>query len=154
MQEDWPSALEFGRTTRKGEPMPDLPIPEEIEAFMAEANPAVVATVRSDGSPHSVPTWYEWDGGVLLLNMDRSRKRLRHLSPGSPVALSVMALSDWYSHVSFIGEVEELRDDPDLADIDRLSLRYRGKPYRDRSRDSVTALIRPSHWFTWGPMFN
>src|SRR5918999_633402 len=75
--------------------MADLPIPKDIEAFMADPNPAVVATVRSDGSPHSVATWYEWDGGVLLLNMDRSRKRLRHLSPGSPVALCVMARSDW-----------------------------------------------------------
>jgi PPOX class probable F420-dependent enzyme len=133
--------------------MADLPIPKDIEAFMADPNPAVVATVRSDGSPHSVATWYEWDGGVLLLNMDRSRKRLRHLSPGSPVALCVMARSDWYSHVSFIGEVVALRDDPDLADIDRLSQRYRGRPYRDRKRDSVTALVNPLEWFTWGPMF-
>jgi PPOX class probable F420-dependent enzyme len=133
--------------------MADMPMPDEMDAFMAEPNPAVVATIRPDGLPHSVPTWYEWDGGLLLLNMDRSRKRLRHLAPGRPVALSVMARSDWYSHVSFIAEVSELRDDPDLVDIDRLSRRYRGQPYRDRSRKSVTALIRPSQWFTWGPMF-
>lgn len=133
--------------------MADMPMPDEMESFLAEPNPAVVATIRPDGLPHSVPTWYEWSGGLLLLNMDRSRRRLKHLAPGRPVALSVMARSDWYSHVSFIGEVSELRDDPALVDIDRLSFRYRGRPYRDRTRESVTALIRPSQWFTWGPMF-
>jgi hypothetical protein len=38
----------------------------------------------------------------------------------------------------------------DLADIDRLSIRYRGEPYWNRERESATALIRPLSWFGWG----
>ena len=134
--------------------MPRRPIPEDVTAFLAQPNPAVVATIRPDGSPHSVPTWYEWADDRLLLNMDRSRKRLRYIRANHAVALTVLASDDWYSHVSFIGEVSEVRDDPDLTDIDRLSRRYRGEPYRDRSRDSVSALIRPLEWFTWGNRFS
>lgn len=104
------------------------PISEEVSAFLAEPNPAVVATLRPDGFPHCVPTWYEWTEDRLLLNMDRSRKRLRHLQLDDPVALAVLADDDWYSHASFIGQVSEVRDDPDLADIDRLSQRYGGNP--------------------------
>ena len=43
--------------------MPSVPVPPEVDAFLARANPAVVATLRADGSPHTVPTWYDWDAG-------------------------------------------------------------------------------------------
>ena len=44
--------------------MPPTPVPPEIEEFLKQPNPAVVATVRPDGSPHSVATWYDRiDGG-------------------------------------------------------------------------------------------
>lgn len=37
------------------------PVPTEIEAFLREANLAVIATLSEDGSPHTVATWYLWD---------------------------------------------------------------------------------------------
>jgi hypothetical protein len=40
----------------------------------------------------------------------------------------------------------ELRDDEGLADIDRLSQRYRGNPYWSRDRKRVTAMIEPERW--------
>jgi len=36
---------------------------KQIEAFLKEPNVAVVATVRPDGSPHAVPTWYQYEEG-------------------------------------------------------------------------------------------
>ena len=127
-----------------------MPIPPEVEELLADPNPAVIATLRPDGRPHSVPTWYEWTEGTLLVNMDRTRRRLEHLRRDPRVALTVMLRDDWYSHVSFLGDVVEVLDDRDLADIDRLSLRYRREPYWNRERDSVTALIEPLSWFGWG----
>jgi PPOX class probable F420-dependent enzyme len=133
--------------------MPRPPLPDEVIGFLREPNAAAVATVRPDGFPHCVPTWYEWVDGQLLLNLDRSRRRLRYLQSNPRVALTVLAGGDWYSHVSFVGEVSEIRDDADLADIDRLSRRYRGEPYWNRQRQSVSVLIRPLEWFTWGNRF-
>lgn len=133
--------------------MPRLPIPEDVELFLAEPHPAVIASLRPDGFPHCVPTWYDWIEGRVMLNMDRSRKRLNYLQRDRRVALTVMDSGDWYSHVSLIGEVVELRDDPDLADIDRLAQRYTGRPYYNRKRDSVTAIVRPTRWATWGRRF-
>jgi hypothetical protein len=84
------------------------------------------------------------------VNMDEGRKRLEHLRGDPRVALDVLDESNWYTHVSIIGHVEELREDPDLADIDQLSRHYTGNPYPRRDRARVTALIAVDGWHGWG----
>jgi PPOX class probable F420-dependent enzyme len=130
--------------------VPRAPLPPELDPFLAAPNPAVIATLRPDGSPHAVPTWYEWNDGRVLVNMDESRRRLEHIRRDPRVAVTIFGQRDWYSHVLILGRVGELRPDPELADVDRLSRRYRGTPYWNRERKSVTAVIEPQEWFTWG----
>jgi PPOX class probable F420-dependent enzyme len=125
-------------------------VPPEIEAFLRRPNPAVVATLRPDGSPHSVATWYDWEDGLVLLNMDESRLRLRFLRRDPRAALTVLDAESWYRHVSLIGRVVRIEDDDDLADIDRLALRYTGRPFRTRDRKRVSAWLRPDRWHEWG----
>ena len=38
--------------------MPELPFPDDVRALLTKPNPAVVSTLRSDGQPVSVATWY------------------------------------------------------------------------------------------------
>jgi hypothetical protein len=59
--------------------MPKPPIPDELQALLREPNPAVIATLKPDGAPHSVATWYLWEDGRVLVNMDASRARLDYL---------------------------------------------------------------------------
>ena len=125
-------------------------MPPEIEAFLRRPNPAVVATLRPDGSPHSVATWYDWEDGLVLLNMDESRLRLRFLRRDPRAALTVLGAASWYRHVSLIGRVVRIEDDADLADIDRLALRYTGRPFRTRDRKRVSAWLQPERWHEWG----
>ncbi len=129
--------------------MPPAPVPPEIVEFLLQPNPAVVATVRPDGSPHSVATWYDWVDGLVLLNMDASRARLGHLRRDPRVSLTVLDKDNWYTHVTLTGVVERLEDDPDLADIDRLAHRYYGKPFRNREAKRVSAWMRPERWYRW-----
>ena len=82
--------------------------------------------------------------------MDVSRKRLQHLRNDPRVSLTVLAADDWYTHVSMQGRVVEMADDPELTDIDRLSVHYNGKPYPTRDRGRVSAWIEVSRWFGWG----
>jgi PPOX class probable F420-dependent enzyme len=130
--------------------VPATPVPPEIEAFLRRPNPAVVATLRPDGSPHSVATWYDWEDGLVLLNMDESRLRLRFLRRDPRAALTVLDAALWYRHVSLLGRVVRIEDDDDLADIDRLALRYTGRPFRTRDRKRVSAWLRPDRWHEWG----
>jgi PPOX class probable F420-dependent enzyme len=129
--------------------VPPLPLSAELEAFLREPNPAVVGTLRPDGSPHTVATWYDWVDGLILLNMDATRARLGHLRRDPRVSLTVLDNESWYSHVSLAGVVERLVDDAELADIDRLALRYTGNPFRNRAGKRVSAWVRVERWHEW-----
>ena len=126
--------------------MPPAPLPPELVEFLKKPNAAVIATVRSDGAPYTAATWYDWDDGRLLVNMDFERLRLSHMRRDPHVALTVLDLEDWYHAVTVLGTVVELRDDDDFTDIDRLAQRYRGAPYWNRERKRITALIEPERW--------
>jgi PPOX class probable F420-dependent enzyme len=129
--------------------MPAPPLPPQIDELLRRANPAVVATVRPDGSPHSVATWYLWDGQRILLNMDESRARLGFLRHEPRVSLTVLDAESWYSQVNLDGRVAELVDDERLEDIDRLALHYTGRPFRDREHRRVSAWVEVERWHAW-----
>lgn len=129
--------------------MPEAPLPPELDRWVRAARPAVVSTLRSDGAPVSAATWYDWEGDRLLLNMDVESARARRLSRDPRVALTILG-SNWYDHVSITGLVVELRDDADLADLDRLARRYWGKDYPKRELRCVTALAEVERWHAWG----
>ena len=129
--------------------MPAVPVPPEIDEFLARPNPAVVGTVSPRGTAHTAATWYDWEDGRVLLNMDESRLRLRYMRANPSVALTVLGADDWYGQVTLLGSVVSLDDDPDLAGIDRLSIRYTGRPFRDREAKRVTAWMQPERWTAW-----
>ncbi|GAA4206952.1 PPOX class F420-dependent oxidoreductase [Streptosporangium oxazolinicum] len=118
--------------------------------MLKRPNHAVITTLRPNGRPVSTATWYLWDDGRILVNMDEGRKRLEHLRDDPRVSLTVLDESDWYTHVSIIGHVAEMREDKDLADIDRLARQYLGREYPDRNRSRVSAWIEIDGWHGWG----
>ena len=129
--------------------MPRVPVPPEVDAFLARPNPAVVATVSPDGAPHTAATWYDWEDGRVFLNMDESRLRLRFMRTNPAVAITVLADDDWYRQISLFGSVVSIEDDPELAGIDRLSIRYLGTPFHNRNARRVTAWMQPERWSSW-----
>lgn len=127
-------------------------LPTEVVDLLQRPNPAVITTVRPDGQPVSVPTWYLFDDGRILVNMDEGRKRLAYLRADPRVSVSVLKEGDWYTHVSVQGRVEDIYDDSDLTDIDRLSTHYTGNPYPVRDRGRVSAWIEIERWHGWGSL--
>ena len=123
---------------------------DEIRAFLEVANPAVISTVRPDGQPVSVATWYLLDGDRILVNMDGGRKRIEYLRQDPRVSLTVLGDDNWYDHVSLQGRVVEWRDDDDLSDIDRLARQYGRDQYPKRDRPRVSAWIEIVRSHTWG----
>ncbi len=130
--------------------MPELPFPDDLRTLLEKPNPAVVATLRSDGHPVTVATWYLLDGDRILLNMDDTRVRLGHLRRDPRVSLTVLDEDSWYTHVSLVGRVTELYDDEDHADIDRLSIHYGGKPYPNHESPRTSAWMEIDRWHGWG----
>jgi PPOX class probable F420-dependent enzyme len=130
--------------------VPTAPLPDDVLALLAKPNPAVITTLRPDGQPVSVATWYLLDDGRILVNMDEGRRRLRYLRQDPRVSLTALDESSWYTHVSLQGRVVELREDVGLVDIDRLSTHYGGRPYPTRDRVRVSAWIEIDSWHGWG----
>ncbi|GAA1152758.1 MULTISPECIES: PPOX class F420-dependent oxidoreductase [Streptomyces violaceusniger group] len=130
--------------------MSNPPLPEAAVAMLEKPNPAVIATIRSDGQPVSTATWYLWDDGRILVNMDEGRKRLDHIRNDPRVTLTVLDEANWYNHITLIGRVVELQDDKDLAGIDRLARQYLGKEYPQRDRGRISAWIEIDRWHGWG----
>ena len=129
--------------------MPRPPLPDELQALLREPNPAVMASLKPDGSPLTVATWYLWEpDGRVLINLDHSRARLEHLRADPRVSLTVLD-SNWYRHVSLQGRVAEIAPDGDLKDIDRLSVQYRGEPYANRESARFSAWIEVDRWHAW-----
>ncbi|OIV38056.1 PPOX class F420-dependent enzyme [Mangrovactinospora gilvigrisea] len=129
------------------------PLPPDAVELLRRPNPAVVATLRSDGAPVSTATWYLWgDDGRVLVNMDEGRRRLEHLRNDPRVTLTVLDADGWYTHITLLGRVVETHEDVDLQDIDRLSRHYTGKDYPRRDRKRVSAWIEVERWHGWGSM--
>ncbi|MEV1287369.1 PPOX class F420-dependent oxidoreductase [Micromonospora sp. NPDC049679] len=128
------------------------PLPAPAVAMLQKPNPAVITTLRPDGQPVSAATWYLWDDGRIMVNMDEGRRRLSHVRNDPRVSLTVMDEGGWYTHVSIIGRVTELREDDGLTDIDRLSQHYTGRAYPQRDRARVSAWIEIDRWHGWGAL--
>jgi PPOX class probable F420-dependent enzyme len=128
------------------------PLPPEAVAMLSRPNPCVIATLRADGTPVSTATWYLWEDGRILVNMDEGRRRLDHLRNDPRVTLTVLDQESWYTHLSIIGRVTEMHEDKELADIDRLSVHYTGRPYPQRRRARVSAWIEVDRWHGWGAL--
>jgi PPOX class probable F420-dependent enzyme len=126
-----------------------LELPPPVIEFLKKPNPAVIGCIRPDGFPMTVATWYDWEAGLILVNMHEGRSRLRWMRTNPKVSLTALGDRHWYRHVSLKGSVIRFADDSSLADIDRLCLRYTGKPFSNRRAKRVSAWIEPHGWHGW-----
>jgi PPOX class probable F420-dependent enzyme len=129
--------------------MPKPPLPPEVDALLRKANPAVIATIRADGSPHTAATWYDWDGERLLVNMDAARLRLKNMRRDPRVSLTVMLGSDWYRQVTVS---RHARRDPRRSGVQGhrpALLRYTRRQFQNRLRARSAPVIEPDSWYGW-----
>lgn len=132
--------------------MTATPLADDVRELLLKPNPAVMATIRKDGSPVTVPTWYLLVGDRILLNLDKSRVRLQHIQRDPRVALSVMEAGNWTTHVSIQGRVVEIVDDPNLTGIDSLAQHYTGQDYFNREDPRVDAWVEIDRVHVWGDL--
>lgn len=127
-------------------------IDDNVRELLLKPNPAVMATLRKDGSPVTVPTWYRLVGDRIHLNLDTTRVRLQHIQRDPRVALSIMESGNWTTHVSIQGRVVEIVDDPELEGIDSLAQHYTGQNYLNRGGARVDAWVEIDRVHVWGDL--
>ncbi|NUT50390.1 MAG: PPOX class F420-dependent oxidoreductase [Saccharothrix sp.] len=104
---------------------------------------AHVATVLPDGAPHSVPVWVGTHGDHVVILTGPGSRKARNLRRDPRVALSLTPADNPFLPVIVRGRVVEwLEGDPAWEIVDRISMKYLGRPY-GRDEERVVALIEP-----------
>jgi PPOX class probable F420-dependent enzyme len=117
------------------------PLSTEAKAVIDRPNFAHLATLMSDGSPHSVPVWVGREGDRLLVCTSEGSLKGRNTRRDHRVALSIVDFHDPYEEVQLRGRVVERRPDPALEIVDPVSHKYIGKPVPMRSHEGRVALV-------------
>jgi PPOX class probable F420-dependent enzyme len=122
---------------------------DDRDAFLRQANIAVLATVDAQGRPHAAPVWYFYEGGVFTISTDRHSRKHKNLVANPNVCLTIDKRDLPYFAVMAHGRVEL---GPMFSPEERLRLavRYlgeeRGRRYVEhtKSEDSITVRLRPA----------
>ena len=113
----------------------------DIERLLGAPNIAHVATLLSDGAPHSVPVWIGLEEGrVAVITSPRSQKA-RNVARDPRVAISLTAADDPFTAARLRGHVVERVEGARAWEmVDRIAQRYIGSPY-PRDNDRIVLLI-------------
>jgi PPOX class probable F420-dependent enzyme len=114
---------------------------KEIKALLDGRNFAHLATIMSDGSPHSAPVWVGREGERIIICTDENSVKGRNTQRDPRVAISMIDLKDPYSEAQLRGRVVERRTDTDFKYLDAISKRYVGKPWPYREEPAVALFI-------------
>jgi len=116
----------------------------EQATFLREnAFPAVVTTLRSDGSPHSTVVWIDEVDGDVWFNTAVGRAKERHLRKDPRVAVAVVDPQNQYRWVAVTGRASLDEKDAD-AHIDKLAKKYLGQdryPWHDPEQQRIIVRI-------------
>ena len=117
--------------------------PEDQEDFLAQPHVGVIATLRRDGRPYTVPVWHLWDGDHFWVSGTDSRVWCKQLMVDPRLSLCIEAVEPVPGHVDVDGVGEVLhRDEFDIWPISRqLADKYvgRGDPTRAGAVDAFVA---------------
>jgi PPOX class probable F420-dependent enzyme len=130
---------------------------EEREAFLREANIAVLSTVDARGKPHAAPVWYLYEDGVFRISTGDGSQKHRNVlaNPNISLVIDQRALPYYAVMVQGTADIGPAFSDEDSL---RLAVRYLGETlgvrYAERAdaEASVSLTIRPRKVIVYDPM--
>ena len=118
------------------------PLPEDVHALFVGPNYAHVATVLPSGAPHSVPVWTGIEGEHVVFFTQPGSRKARNLARDPRVAFSITDHESPYRMAQVRGRVvSTVEGEAALEIIDRLAVKYTGRPFPMRS--GIVFLIEP-----------
>ncbi|MEX0783800.1 MAG: pyridoxamine 5'-phosphate oxidase family protein [Dehalococcoidia bacterium] len=103
--------------------------PDVLEEFLQQPHVGVLATLRKNGLPYTVPVWWLWKDGLVWLTGTHSRVWCRQLKNDPRASLCIEATAPVSGHVGFDGRADVFeRPDFDIWPISReLAQKYVGR---------------------------
>ena len=90
-----------------------------------------ISTHLNDNEIQTHLMWVDYDDDYLIINTEKERKKTENIRSNSNISLVVFHPTAMYSSWEIRGVVVEILSDHSAdSHIDKLSLRYTGKPYR------------------------
>ena len=106
-----------------------------------------LATTMPDGSPQVSPVWFSIEGEHVLINTNEGRTKDRNMKARPRVAMVIQDPADQDRYLGIRGEVVEFSREGANEHINRLSLKYYGKPWRYREgQRRIIYRINPIHF--------
>lgn len=122
--------------------------PDVLKEFLQQPHVGVIATLRRDGRPYTVPVWWLWDEdeGVFWLTGTYSRVWCKQLKQDGRISLCIEASAPVSGHVGVDG-IAEARELPafDIWPIStKLAQKYvgRGDPTRAPQVEAFVANMK------------
>ena len=132
----------------------------QIDELLALPVLARMATV-SNGHPHVVPVWFDWDGEYLWITADKAHKKIKHLRNNPNLAVSIDeslgGLRFWAILMEGMAELIKTPKDLVVEMTERIYVKYMGKGVMDLPTlqvmlfggDSILIKLKPTRIVSW-----
>jgi PPOX class probable F420-dependent enzyme len=128
-------------------------IPESHADILDKKAFASVATIGPNGEPQNNPVWFGWDGSHIRFSQTTTRQKYRNTRADRRVALSILDPDDPYRYLEIRGVVADVEDDPNLAFINSMALKYLGLdryPWHQPGDERIVIVVEPTKTTTMG----
>jgi PPOX class probable F420-dependent enzyme len=98
---------------------------QQIKQFLARPLIAHVTSLRADGSPHTVPVWYQYEDGRFYVFTPSPSVKIANLKRDPRLSISIASEDEPYQYVVADG-VAELSEERRLERGGAIASRYRG----------------------------
>ena len=120
-------------------------IPDDLLDLVSTDRIGHVSFIRPDGRPVTHLMWIDWDGEHILTSSPLGSVKGQHARRNPQVAVSTVDRDDPWRFVIISGHVSDIIPDENLVFIDKMSVRYTGRPYYRRGYEREIFVITPDH---------
>ncbi len=106
-----------------------LELPQSFKDRLKQKAYCHIATLMPDGSPHMTVTWVDTDDTHVIINTVEGYQKLLNMRRDPRVALNVPNPENPADVVMCQGKVVEITAEGAREHIDKLSMKYYGRPY-------------------------
>ena len=108
-----------------------MQLPIELKDAIDSNAFCAISTHAQNGEVQTHLMWIDYIENKLIINTEIDRKKAQNIRKNKSISLVVFHPQAMYSSWEVRGEVEEIIEDIAANDhIDKVSIRYTGKPYR------------------------
>jgi PPOX class probable F420-dependent enzyme len=123
---------------------------EDLE-LLGGRNFAHFATISADGSPRATVLWVDTDGTDVILNRNTVRSQIEDLKRDPRVSVSLHDQAQPYRALTVRGRVVEITEVGAREHIDKLAMKYRGRPFQERPNETrLIVRVRPERVHRYG----